>query len=69
MLDRSPGDLIIACWALQTMAQFAENLGSPISKKQAKEWLDFASDPCEGWGRDTREGWINFRLDGIGELI
>jgi hypothetical protein len=69
MLNREPGDLVIACWALEKMAQFAENLGSPISKKQAKEWLNFASDPCEGWGRDNREGWTNFRLDGIGELI
>ena len=69
LLTRPPGDIIMACWALETLATFSENLGAPISKKQAKEWLKNATCPPEGWGRTSREDWIEFRLDGIGELI
>ena len=68
MLTLTPGELILSHLALQTLARKAKEMGHPISKKEAREWLARAADDGENWGRDNREDWTEWALDYIDEL-
>ena len=68
MLGLTPGELIISHLALQTLARKAKEMGHPISRAQAHEWLSRATDTGD-WGRDNRQDWTEWALDYISELM
>jgi TPR repeat protein len=68
MLTAKPGDLFVACYALQSMSSHAYIMGRPISKAQAREWLSSATDTL-GWWKKDREQWIETKLEGTDCLI
>lgn len=60
----NPGDIIIACYAIEAMSRLGKLHGHPISREEAEKWLK-AATPNSRCNAD----WLQWRLDGIEDLV
>lgn len=64
VLLKPPGNLIIAGFALESIALLAAREGHPITRRTAEDWLRKAdADPA------CIANWIKWRLDNISDLV
>lgn len=56
-----PGNIVVACFALESAAKLARLHGYPITRQEAEQWLADATEICD-------PAWVVWRLDGIADL-